>query len=149
MPRVEAEGTPVPSTRHKGVSVPAWALGVIGIVAALGGAGGVKSIVEAVNAPKPATAEQQDATLEEVRAVARDVKQLKRVQVAHEKRLNANDVRWGLSVAYECRRNSKTPTGYARGQDCDPTDENEEPIIWETPPLGRDGPWKARFDWPK
>jgi hypothetical protein len=138
-PAVVPETPPV-STRQRGVSVPAWALGVIAIVTALGGVGGVKSLVESVNAEKPATALQQDATNErlsrlEAKQDARDAKE------RHWR--ERQERRWEIVVDWGCRMNGvKGPEQFARGQDC-------SSVIWDPPPLGSSVPWTAREEWPK
>lgn len=121
--------------------MPAWAIGVGAILGALGGAGGVKSIVESINAPKPATAEQQGATLDLVRRVEAKLD----AHISDEKReRERNARRWEIEVGHGCRLNGGPdgPVPYARGQSCDD-------LVWEPPPLGKQGPWRSRAEWPK
>ncbi len=121
--------------------MPAWALGLTAVLAALGGTAGVKSIVE-VFRPPPATAEQQDDLRAEIRQLRHDFdedrKERKRERKQDEDR---NRRRWDIVVGYGCRLNgTKAPEPFARNQDCDA-------VVWDPPPLGKKVPWTAREEW--
>lgn len=121
--------------------MPAWALGVIGVITALGGVGGVKSLVESINAPKPATADQQNVTNDRLARFEAKYDADRSDDKAYRAR---NERRWGLVVDWGCRINGglKGPEPFARSQDCNS-------VIWDPPPLGSSIPWTAREEWPK
>lgn len=138
-PPPEQPSTPPPSTRGKGVSVPAWAIGVGAILGALGGAGGLKSIVEAATAPKPATTEQADDIRSDLKRLRADFDEDRAARKAE--RL-AESRRWDIAQGALCRFNGPKPAPFARRVECDA-------VIWDPPPLGADGPWTAREEFPQ
>lgn len=116
-------------------AAPPWAIGVIAIL--LVGGSTLQSIAVALG-PKPATAEQQQASLELQRATDEKLVRLDRKLDAA---IAKGERRDNLQAEWACRNNGPKPAPIARGAPCGE-------LVLDPPPLGATGPWTARAEWP-
>jgi hypothetical protein len=139
LPEVSIAPESVDNIRHGRSKVERYGLAVGFIITALGGPA-VLELFKSCNTPKPATAEQQDVTIERL---ARLEAKFDATGAEEKHWRDKQERRWGIVVDWGCRMNGlKGPEQFARGQDCNS-------VIWDPPPLGADRPWSAREEWPK
>jgi hypothetical protein len=116
-----------------------WATLIAAVVTALVGGGAGVGISE-VARPKPHDpAPQLDEIRSELKRARDDIREIR----DHLRRAGTGDQeRWDITQGLLCRINGSKTVPYARGVECDA-------VLWEPPPLGAVGPWKARADWPR
>lgn len=119
---------------HAKATVPAWASGVIAIIAALGGVGAFEVLRHKPTDPAP----RLDEIVSEVRGLRSDVRD---ERAARRKAEAENEARWEISSGAICRLNGGRP--FARGVDCDAAGE------WIKTPLEGVQSWRTTAEWPQ